>query len=131
MDTNVGDPTWAWIGTITWPGAATIAVITAGLVYICKKLTDEGYQFTYSTSKTRTGQATVIKFTNTSQVRFTAGGAVPQQVLSDWVAAINADQQNDGHGNGGVVSNLSFSAQQKTKALLEIKETNGVINVID
>jgi hypothetical protein len=132
LETNVGDPTWAWIGTINWPLTATISVITAGLAYIFRKLTEEGYEYSYRTYKTSTAQATEIKFTNRAfQVRFTPGGPVPQKVLNDWATAVKADLNVGGHTNEGVVSNPSFLTQQKKNALLQIEGTNGVIDVTD
>jgi hypothetical protein len=132
LETNVGDPTWAWIGTINWPAAALGIVITAGVAYITKKLTEEGYAYTSNNYKSGTKQWTEVKFTNKAfQIPFTPGGVVPQKVLNDWTTAINADPNADGHASGGVVSNPSFLTQQKKKALLQIEGTNGVIDVTD
>lgn len=82
-----------WIGRVNWPTTIPVATARQGAIMICNHLATCGYTADFQTrtdsDDTRSAEFTVCRDSATTD---------PE---ADWLAALRADTQSDGHTNGG------------------------------
>jgi len=104
-----------WKGILNWPAAAPLAVIAAGATIVAGYLIHKNYTVSYTTKPTLLGQETTFTITPPSKFYGILRGEVdPVDPVHDWVAAVAADTNNDGHMNGGITSSSTMPTQPVT-----------------
>ncbi|KAF5586993.1 uncharacterized protein FSUBG_11923 [Fusarium subglutinans] len=99
-DASVTAGEWAWLGKVGWPSNTSVAVVTAGAVFIAGYLAAKGYRI--HRVQVRLADGTIVE-----QFYFGPGaGALAEfeanTVQSDWKEAVTADRQSDGHFDMGL-----------------------------
>lgn len=115
-----------WIGRVNWPTAITINTASQGANMIAQHLMTRGYRAEFRTltnsDGTKTAEFTVSRNNNMSQM-----ASDPE---ADWLAALKADTQSDGHTNGGFnpAPGLDRAAMSKAQKRMSLLQMRGVLD---
>lgn len=115
-----------WIGRVHWPTAVTINTASQGANMISQHLMTRGYRAEFRTltnsDATKTAEFTVSRNNNMMMMAADAE--------ADWLAALKADTQSDGHTNGGFspAPGLDRAAMSKAQKRMSLLQMRGVLD---
>lgn len=129
MNLNTSDSDAAamrWIGRVNWPTAITINTASQGANMIAQHLMTRGYRAEFRTLTNSDGTKTA-EFTVSRNNTMTQMAADPE---ADWLAALKADTQSDGHTNGGFnpAPGLDRAAMSKAQKRMSLLQMRGVLD---
>ncbi|KAJ4075642.1 hypothetical protein NW760_015430 [Fusarium oxysporum] len=94
-----------WIGLVNWPVATTVAVVSSAIGLISGFLIARKYKATHKTTKKPDGTTSAYFYFGPAN-----GLALEyRDIFHDWNAAVNADTQQDGHVNEGLIAGSQAS----------------------